>query len=729
MSEDRPTISSSRLSATDVARHSFGNVRRGFDPHEVRSFLDSVSRELQLAEQREQELRAQVADAEDRARHPVLDEATISSALGQQSANVLRAAHAEAARIVTAAEESAATITHQAQRLATDAQVTAEAEAAERIADAELAASAIRQQIERDSAELVDAARIEGDEVLARSREQGRALVERAQLARREVLADLAQRRRELHMQIEQLRAARDELTAIVRGVRGSVDGIVADLVRADDDARAAAAAVARRPPPELDEIDEEIDDGIVDGVRIDRLADLGPDPAEAPSVVDESADATTVGSDAQVDRDSQSEVDRGSDREATAPPDDASVEAANGTGSALARLEVADEGPPSTELAVDLASAEVVGGALPSAEAAGEELASTEAREKQSVKELFARIRAGRVGGTSEGEPSSLDEEPAAPVTGSASSPAATEGPGPADASGNGSKIAATHEPAPGEGPSEDGRDDPLPSDPAISGGASQDEPKGGVAEPPPVGGTDPGDSDSDSDVALVALRSDLLDPVVARLTRRLKRALQDDQNRLLDAIRNGPGQWNDDLLIPEGEQRSQLIEASSRLLREAYVVGSTFARQQLQPTAKPPRPTRLSDQRATAAADAGAVELAETVVSQLRRRLAGGDGEGDGADDIGERVGAAYREWRGERIERLVADMSIAAFSDGVLAATGPGAFVRWLVTNGEDACPDCDDNSLAGLVAPGTDFPTGHAHPPAHPGCRCLVAPTAG
>ena len=55
--------------------------------------------------------------------------------------------------------------------------------------------------------------------------------------------------------------------------------------------------------------------------------------------------------------------------------------------------------------------------------------------------------------------------------------------------------------------------------------------------------------------------------------------------------------------------------------------------------------------------------------------------------------------------------------------------GAQVRWLPTNGQAACPDCDDNSLAGLLAAGTEFPTGHAHPPAHPGCRCLVTPTPG
>jgi len=58
------------------------------------------------------------------------------------------------------------------------------------------------------------------------------------------VLADLASRRRGLGIQIEQLRAARDEMAASVLGVRDKVDGILTHLERTDDEARAAAAAV-----------------------------------------------------------------------------------------------------------------------------------------------------------------------------------------------------------------------------------------------------------------------------------------------------------------------------------------------------------------------------------------------------------------------------------------------------------------------------------------------------
>ena len=58
------------------------------------------------------------------------------------------------------------------------------------------------------------------------------------------MLADLAARRRQMGVQIEQLRAARDEMAASVHGVRDKVDAILVQLQRTDDEARAAAVAV-----------------------------------------------------------------------------------------------------------------------------------------------------------------------------------------------------------------------------------------------------------------------------------------------------------------------------------------------------------------------------------------------------------------------------------------------------------------------------------------------------
>jgi hypothetical protein len=49
-----------------------------------------------------------------------------------------------------------------------------------------------------------------------------------------------------------------------------------------------------------------------------------------------------------------------------------------------------------------------------------------------------------------------------------------------------------------------------------------------------------------------------------------------------------------------------------------------------------------------------------------------------------------------------------------------------VRWVVSDGEVASPDCDDNALAGDLAKGDKFPTGHANAPIHERCRCFVVP---
>ena len=91
-----------------------------------------------------------------------------------------------------------------------------------------------------------------------------------------------------------------------------------------------------------------------------------------------------------------------------------------------------------------------------------------------------------------------------------------------------------------------------------------------------------------------------------------------------------------------------------------------------------------------------------------------------------LAERVGAAFREWKGARLERLAGDQAVAAFGLATLAVSSAGTTLRWVVDDGGVECPDCDDNALAGPTPSGEAFPTGHVHPPAHAGCRCLVAP---
>src|SRR5579875_2015127 len=543
-----PGSSPSRLRPEEVARRSFTRNRRGFDPDEVQAFLSQLARELSAWEAREEELLAQLAEAEERAANPRIDDERLTSALGQKSAEVLRNAHQEAARLVAAAEENANTVLRDAQQQATDIQVSAEAAAAERIAQAELDAGTIHEDAKAEVAAILERARQDGNALIDRARERGRLMIEQAQETRRRMLTETAQRRRVLLIQIEQLRAARDQLARTVLGVRGTVDDIVSGLARADDDARAAAAAVAERVAE-------------VEAQEVEGLEPAVPDAIAAPA-----------------------------------------------TGAITQAAEVS--------------------------EPAGGDLGGPTSVADTKVEELFARIREGHL------------------------PPPATEA---VEAAG----------------------EEPAQAEPAV-------EPEGAASAPVAPGDSPPADS---ADGRLVAERDQLLEPILARMARRLKRTMQDDQNRLLHRLRADAGAYRQELLSSEDDQ-----------------AGATD-------------PSEVS----RSAVGTGAQELADTVVTLLRRRLLEGEAEGPGPteEEAAELVSAAYREWRGERIERLAGDHLIGAFSSGVRGASGKVP-LRWL-TAADGPCADCADNALAEAVGEGERFPTGHLHPPAHAGCRCLVVPT--
>ena len=553
MPEGLAPISSSRIATGDIARHSFAVVRRGFDTDEVRAYLQSVSRSIEALEEREQELRDSLAEAEDRAAHPVVDEATLTASLGQHSAQILRHAHEEAARIVVQAQERAATLFRETQSEVDELQASTEASSAERVVEVELLVANAAQEARAESERILGEAVADGEAIIARAKDEGRALLEQVQEARRRVLADLAARRRTLGIQIEQLRAARDEMTASVQGVRDRVDGILTHLDHTDEEARAAAQAVG-------------------DQFRLQGGA------AEVPH-----------------------DQDAGDDE-----PGDHPV---TGTGSAGAGEDTATEDEKA--------------GAAP------------------SVDELFARIRAG------------------------------SEGDAPAEA--------------------------------AEAGDAA-------VAEAPVEAAAGPAEGDVDlvpgPDDEVIGSRDELLAPVTARLSRTVKRALGDDQNRLLDQLRNKPSLGVDDLLGSEEEHLAVYSTAARGHLEEAFTAGTAFA------GGGPSVPDQGD------AVDLSVEGLAHVVVTMLRRQIADGGGE------LGDRVGGAFREWRGERVERLAGDYATQAFSAGVTATAADGK-LRWVVTS-SDGCSDCEDNALAGAVSAAETFPTGHAHPPAHSGCRCLVAP---
>jgi DivIVA domain-containing protein len=616
--ERRLTITSSpHLAPDDVARHTFASVRRGFDPTEVRDYLESLATGLRSLTEREQELRDALAAAEERAANPVIDDTMLTAAVGKETARVLQSGHdaaaemvanaeAEATRLVTEARAESERLLAEAAEVNGQAHTRADALLAERTAEAEAAAASLRERTEQQVTAALDKVRADAEELTERARAEGRVMVEEAQQLRARVLADLSRRRKVLHAQIEQLRAGRERLAETITGVRHAVDAIAEDLFNAENEARLAAEVAGR-------ELAGRSDDQTPEELATALLAE----------------EAVVAGE--------------------TAMGDDV-------TGPATGPAEGAGNRPDHVDAAEG--SAPVVAGAP--------------APPVEKVDALFAKLRAAQ------------GDEGAA---------------GPDDADG----AAAD---APADAPSATAPVDTGTA--SADGDAADDDAADDGAEGPP-----------EARHPLAVQRDELVAPIVTGLSRRLKRALQDSQNELLDKLRAKGTTWSPELLPEETEHVDSVTTATLPHLEEAADAGAALV--------------GGSEDRPSADALLGiAHELAESIVLPLRRRLAEPDGL-DGAEEsvVTEHVGSAYREWKGERIEGLAGDHVVAAVSLGTLAALGTGGpGVEWVAVAaaGGTPCPDCEDNGLNGAQAAGEDFPTGHAHPPAHPGCRCLLAPGA-
>jgi hypothetical protein len=272
------------------------------------------------------------------------------------------------------------------------------------------------------------------------------------------------------------------------------------------------------------------------------------------------------------------------------------------------------------------------------------------------------------------------------------------------------------------------DGEPDQAPNQPGIGTESVGEEPAGDDVASAVAIGTGEAAEGVEADAGpppdrppAVVQRDELIAPVVTTLSRRLKRTLQDTQNDMLDHLRSNGSQWSTEVLPDETEQVDGFTTTVLPVLEEAAEAGAGFAGggRSGAPSAQAVIPI--------------AHGLAEEVIAPLRRRLSddGGVAEAGEAAAV-EHVGAAFREWRGSRVERLAGDYVVAAFSLGSMTAVrrDSDGRVEWISVpgSGDAPCPDCEDNGLAGPQPPGDEFPTGHRHPPAHSGCRCLVAPAA-
>ncbi len=252
--------------------------------------------------------------------------------------------------------------------------------------------------------------------------------------------------------------------------------------------------------------------------------------------------------------------------------------------------------------------------------------------------------------------------------------------------------------------------------SAPASSGQADQRSTNG--AEPPRVaaGGDSRGGSPvvtAERDEHLLQARERVTEPLTGQLTRRLKRALQDEQNTTLDRLRTSRGHVElDTLLGPASDQAEPYRRLAADFLAAAGRAGAAAS-----PFGTVPVPV------ADLSAELGA-ELVGGLRARVRQVLSSFAGDDRDLSATSDRVSAAYRECKTHKVERLAAHFLVAAHERGTFVAHPEGTPLKWIVDD-EGPCPDCDDNALAGAVPRGQPFPTGQVHPPAHLGCRCLLS----
>jgi len=204
--------------------------------------------------------------------------------------------------------------------------------------------------------------------------------------------------------------------------------------------------------------------------------------------------------------------------------------------------------------------------------------------------------------------------------------------------------------------------------------------------------------------------LRSDAIDPLLPALLKRTKRTAQDDQNALLDAVRRHKG-------LPTAAQ--VLPDLDSLLASWGDVLGDAIDRAYGAGFAAAGGEIRSVDSSLVR-------EAADAVVAPLRLRVTVAIDSGEEGDTGGlvERIGARYREWKNQSLERSLSEVLAFVWSRGVYDAV-PDHSVLWWIPLEEGRCSDCDDNGLEPTTKANA-FPTGQLHPPAHPGCRCLLAP---
>lgn len=699
-----PPTSSDQLDPDELGQRSFTRNRKGFDPAEVRAHLAKLSDEIRRLQAHESELEAEVGRlGSTQADRGDLDDTNLAHLIGDETARVLEAARAAAAEICTKAEESGSRLVREAQERATE--MTTEAQE-------------LRLASTLESDELLASARVASDEMIAEARRESNELRELAET---------------------EARSTRDRANALLGDKTAEAEAEAMAIKAAAEAALQDAEAVAERARREADEyatVTRAAADAHADEVRVsadEAAAKIRADASEQSRQRGEEAESA-----AEAVMEAAREHGRGMVQEAKEARERMLRDLAERRRTARQQLEALRAGRErmleafaSARESFDQAT-DTVTEALPAAREAADEAARMVTDELESeLAELDLEVP-----GADLGDFGPVDDIVVADVT--------------IDAVAEPVEPAVSAEPAElTESEALDDDDEPshlrlVSSGPGL---AAIDDDLGDLNEDEDTDDEDAPKADdifarlraeqtSDGDAVVIDLNPEAGDVAGASLldrrdialaslerslTRKLKRMLSDHENAALDRARRAKKVVTVDLVVGDAASFGEAVNAALTVdLVEAVTTGSSF----------------LADEGHGEFVDAGELvgsltpQIGEWLTTPIRDRLVrvveSADRSAGGRDELVSALRATYREMKNDQLPAIGLDLLTLAFNRGILASATSGTSHCWIVDHGGLPCPDAEDNHLAGPTIAGEEFPTGDVVPPAHPGCRCILAP---
>lgn len=309
MSSPRLPLSSRPTFLPDeISRREFATVFRGYDPAEVRTFLNQMAEQSADLSDRVADIQKALAETEERVKNPELTEEMVTSLLGAQTAQILRSAREAAAdtrrktdeevgRQLRDADEVTSRMKEEAENLLRERTAEAEqlsktmrAEADEYADETRTSASedaksirkGLSEEVERRTSQLDEEilrrrekaereineerirARQEARDLIDTARMEAQSLVDRTQARQTELIEGLVRRRKIALAQLDSLRAGRQRLLGAYKMVRSTLDEVTAELEKVEEESRQSAVAAGQRAAEaaelENEELDQEIE-------------------------------------------------------------------------------------------------------------------------------------------------------------------------------------------------------------------------------------------------------------------------------------------------------------------------------------------------------------------------------------------------------------------------------------------------------------------------------------